>query len=248
MAESSLSVSKTEIDILIADYLGYGRTSGSWGTAQTARIGEARKAGILRFYNQHDWSFMAPVTTVTLTEDDGSDDAEDDFGSLRDTFYYAADTGHAPLIVTSVGEIKRMISLSDASGHPTHVAVNPKSQTGDSGSRYEFLWYPYPDSEYVMTYAYNVLRDDLSSSYPYPAGGAAHRNTVIAACLAEAEKLYDDTQGLWEQTYRDRVAESWKQDARLRAKSLGLNRDRSDGPVGRNSAVRYCTYEGSVGT
>lgn len=248
MTESTLSVGKTEIDRQIADFLGYSRTSTDWTDLQQARVDDARKSGLSDFYSAWDWTFLSPNTTLTMTADSGSSDLPDDFGSMRETFYYAADIGYAPLILTSVGEIKKMISATDSSGITRYAAISAKSQTGVSGSRYEALWYPYPDTAYVLTYGYNVLRNDLTAALPYPAGGAAHRETVLAACLAAADRLWNDNQGGWEARFRERLQLSIRNDGRLKAGNLGPNRDRSDGP--RYGFVRnnYCTYEGSLGT
>jgi hypothetical protein len=76
MAESTLSISRTELRVRIAEFLGYGRTAANWSTDQSSVIDEVLDSGLRRFYfppaiegyafNGHEWTFLKPVDTITL--------------------------------------------------------------------------------------------------------------------------------------------------------------------------------------
>lgn len=248
MAESSLSIGKTEIDKFIANFLGYGRTSASWTTAQTADIDQARDAGVARFYGEKDWFFLSPPTTLTTVASDYDQDLPDDFGSFRETFYWPVDQGYSPIIQTSVGKIRELRTQTSSNGIMTHFALNPKTQTGASGTRWEVLWYPTPDAVYAMPYRYNVLRDALSATYPYPAGGMAVREAIVEACLAAADLLINDAVGAHEQMYQVHLQRAKQQDERTQPRTLGQNDDYSDdgGYTTGGSPVRYAKVNGVV--
>jgi len=247
MAEPGLSLAKTDLDALIGFSLGYGRTSGNWGTSEQADIDDARDMGLARFYDEHDWFFMSPTTTLDTTADDYDQDLPDGFGWLVETFYYAADIGYSPLVVTSPGEIRRRIAASSSSGVMTHCAINPKSTTGSSGQRWEVLFYPPPDDAYTLTYRYRMNRDALSTSYPYPAGGTCYRNAILYACLAAGDSLIKNQVGQNEEMYQVFLSQCRRMNARQSPINLGYNGDPGfeDDVLPRTN---YCYYEGAVGT
>ena len=229
MADSSLSITKTELDIFLADHLGWGRTAANWGTTNQARIDQARDSGLSRFYMEHDWSFLRIVTSLTTTADQAADDLPDAFGSLFVPFAFAANKGYTPPVQRPVAFIEDRISESDSSSTPKYYAINAKAQTGVAGTRYEVLWYPYPDEAFVFTYGYEVQRDALTSSYPYPAGTSEGRQALMWACLAEAEAMWNDGIGIGEQKYADALPKALAKDGRRKTGNLGFSRDGSDG-------------------
>lgn len=73
MAESTLSLTFAELKSLVGYFLGWGRTEGSWTTAQAADIAAFIKSGLRQFYfppqlydNEapHKWRFLEPVVTL----------------------------------------------------------------------------------------------------------------------------------------------------------------------------------------
>lgn len=246
MAESSLSVGKTELDAAIGVFLGYGRTSTDWSTEQQYKIDDARNAGTARFYSERDWNFLSPTTTLTCTADDYAYDLPDDFGTMREDFYFAADEGHAPLTQRPPGFILARLTGSDTSGVPTWYAIRPKAQTGAAGTRWEVLFYPPPQEAYVFSYRYTGLRDALSATYPYPAGGAYAREAITAACLAAAERLFNDVIGTHESYYQQQLMLAVRHDGRTQTKSYGQMIDPSDCPGGALPGDHYAYINGAL--
>ena len=77
MAESTLSLTRTELREEIGHFLGYGRTSTSWSTDQGSDIDAALNKGLRQFYfpprltpsdTAHKWSFLKPIDTLTTID------------------------------------------------------------------------------------------------------------------------------------------------------------------------------------
>jgi hypothetical protein len=74
MAESTLTLGWSDLIAEVGDFLGYGRTSGNWATAQTTHVESMVHSGYRLFlyhpvvpkYPAHEWSFLYPVTTLTV--------------------------------------------------------------------------------------------------------------------------------------------------------------------------------------
>jgi len=322
MSESTLAVSKTEVDALLGSYLGYTRTSTNWSTEDQSVIDQCRDAGLVRFYNEYDWTFIAPSTTITfwptvtgtitgqavysspsstitasaakffpsmvghsITYDDSSTDyvitaytsstvivvtgdssseksgdtftitatndgdfrLPDDFGSLRDTLHFEENLGYAPLNIVSVAEVRRRITASSSTGVPMYAAIDPVANSGSTGQRINLICAPPPSSEFTMYYRYNVLKNALATSYTYPAGGAAHRNTLIEACLAEAEVFENDAAGIHEQKYQQALVRSKRIDGKNGPRNLGPMYDASVRKRYWSNGSTH-TYDGSVPT
>lgn len=76
MAESTLALTFDDLRAEMGQFLGYGRTSGSWVAAQSALIEAIMHSGVRRLYwppplpgqsIAHEWSFIKPTTTLTLS-------------------------------------------------------------------------------------------------------------------------------------------------------------------------------------
>ena len=71
MAESTLTLSYTDLIEMVGRYLGYGGSSSNWSTDQTNRVDDLIQTGIRQFYYPpppfagHRWTFLHPVTSIT---------------------------------------------------------------------------------------------------------------------------------------------------------------------------------------
>lgn len=242
MAESTLSITYDDLCKQVGRYLGYGRDSDNWSADQTLDVEDCVQSGYRRFLTPppisnapvaHEWSFLAPVATLTLAADDGEYDLPASFNGLVDEFYFDSDGLYTSLWLVPVAEIMgyRSTTGTDVTGVPDRIAIRPKAHDGTTGQRFEALVYPIPDDAYTLYYRHNVLTDKLSSTALYPLGGAAHGDTIAAACLAHAEAVYSDGEGrVWDGRFMERIAASIKSDRRMGPTTLspfgdGLRRD-----------------------
>ena len=252
MAESALSLGYPEISVEVAEFLGYGRTSGNWTTDQTSHITSAMDAGLRRFLNPLDrrtnraysWSFLQSTGTVTTADDDAEYDLADDFGTMRGEMTFSADSGYAPPMQIGESEIRTLQSQSDQSGHPEYYAIRRKTFDGTGGQRSEVVFYPEPDGVYTLTYAYYVLADtQLRSGTPYPLGGMVHAETILSACLMMAERQRKTEIGVWAEDYAERLQASIEYDKKQWPRFLGKALDHSD-DAGYMSRNYYVTVNG----
>jgi len=74
MAESSLSLTRTQLRQEVGHDLGYSRTVADWSTSEVADIDTIVNRGMRQFYfppivpgesQSHEWRFMRPITTLT---------------------------------------------------------------------------------------------------------------------------------------------------------------------------------------
>lgn len=201
-SESTLSLEYNDLMNLVAYFL-HGKSSADCNAAQRAVIDTAVQNGYRQFLYPptvegippgYEWTFMRPVTTITTTEDDADQDMPGDFGRLiGDGFTWASDA-QQPVILADVGEgrIRKLRAAMAETGKPRVAGLRRKAGTGGTGQRWEVLWHPIPDDEYVYEYRYEALTDALSSELPFPLGGMKHAATLRASCLAAADELVND--------------------------------------------------------
>jgi hypothetical protein len=253
MAESSLSLGYSDFIREISMFLG-------WGSSPTGdRLTECQRI-LARGYRQflypppvdqsgrrHEWSFLTPQTTLSITADTAAYDLPDNFGSMVGAFTWGAESGKARIIVCPEGQVEAARSMSDRTGTPTHVAVRPKTSDGTTGQRFEAIFYPTPESNDTLYYRYYVKKDALSESYPYPVGGPEHAETLLESCLAVAESQKDDEMGIHRQAFMDLLRASITHDQSIAApEHYGYNRDDSDNEPMTWARSNYVTYNGSL--
>jgi hypothetical protein len=176
----------------------------------------------------------------------GSFRLPDDFGGFEGKFSFPAGDLYSGLVVTGEGRIRELTSVDNSSGRPEYAAVRPIASTGAAGQRFELVVYPLPDTAYVLTYRKVILANQLTANNPYPLGGMAHAETILASCLAAAEEHIDETRGVRYQAFIERLEASIHTDSRLKTPDyFGYNGDNSDGgnvvfmPRGGVNLVRY---------
>ena len=123
-------------------------------------------------------------------------------------------------------------------------ACTAKECAGATGQRYEVMWYPTPDAAYAMSYQKIVLSYKLDDATPYPLGGMAHGETILASCMAVAELEKNDSIGPWNAKWIERMVASISADRNHKAQYLGYNGDRSDRPNQSFDRVLYAKLNG----
>lgn len=260
MAESNLSLAYPEFMSRVGRFLGYGPTSANWSAAQTTQIDEIVQEGYRWFLEPgedaglppHEWTFLRPATTLATVASDYDYDLPDDFGWLACQSFTFATTANVSGGIQIVGEgIIRALreGTGTNTGVPTHVAARPKAATaGATGQRWEAVFYPTPDAIYTLGYRYHVLASKLTTALPYPLGGERHGSTILAACLAVAEKEANDEQGLQFASFLSRMKASIRADQRSEPETYGYCGDGVNVYKGNVPLSTPFTYNGVLGT
>lgn len=247
MAESSLSLTKAQLESRIGDWLGFGfgplQGDAEWDDRQTAIIRQTVDDGLRQFYyppivdpdtSQWNWSFLRPVASLTLVEGESTVDLPDDYGSTEGPITITSSPASIRPGILLCGEAKvrqAYVDSPEETGCPLLIAEVPlRPTTGVHGQRKQFSVFPIADQDYTLALAYYVNPDTITTVNPYPYGGAQHSGAVLASCLAAAEVYRDNTRGPMYATFIERLRASIGVDRRNKPMTMGLNRDNSDGP------------------
>lgn len=206
MAESSLSITYSQLQRHVGRYLGWDRDPTNWTSSQTTDFGDILAAGLRKFYfpmlpdggQMFEWSFLRPRATLPLVIGDADYDLPDDCSGVIVPNSMTFSTGDAkrPLVKVDEAKIRSVQSTENAaSATPRYFAVRPKAHSPTTGLRWEVLFYPTPNAVLTVQYRYVVQPNTLDGTNIYPYGGAAHSHTIMSAVLAAAEAFMDDDAG-----------------------------------------------------
>lgn len=223
-----LAGSMDELRVAVSHYLGLGDTYSSLSAADQTRVDRVVSDGLREFYQAHEWRFMKPTATASITEDDTEVDLPSDLASILGDITIDSDGSRsfAPVAIASTTRIDRLYSMYPSSiGVPTEAAVRQKSHTGSSEQRYELRFWPKSDNSYTLRFQYAVRGESLSTG-EYPYGGTEHFATIRNAVLAMAERTFDDATGVHQAAYERSLMESIRRDNKFNAPdSLGFMSD-----------------------
>jgi hypothetical protein len=147
-------------------------------------------------------------TTWTFTAD-GDYRLPDDYAQLEGAFRFSTGSGYCPPTLVGEGYIRHRRSESQSTGTPLLVAVRPQATTNASGQRFELCVYPTPDALYAVSYRYSVLPSMLvNTTNEYPYGGAMHGEMILESCLAIAEQMTTEGQGIHKALFLERLKTS----------------------------------------
>jgi len=179
--------------------------------------------------SSHQWSFLSPNATLSVSEDDYDIDLPAAFGGLVGNQILISSTTqwYQPIRVVTPEEIEGWRLGTDISSSPKRAAVRPKEFTPATGMRWELILDPTPDDDYTLLYRYNVNPDAVATGV-YPIGGVQHAQTIKAAVLAAAELRALGGHGNYYEAFLRRVQSSVRQDMRFKSANLGQITDTAE--------------------
>lgn len=248
MAESTLNLAYFDLANEVSNWLGYPddllrlkqTTLTSQQQQQVNVLQRVLKAGLRRFYNPGpmdngvatDWSFLRPIATLFFPASSTIIQLPDDFGGIEGQVQIqpTIELVWWPLPVRNDGYVLQQQSLfPEMVSRPLMCAVTANKDAGVTQSqRYSLMVFPTTDQDYNFVLRYYILPDCLSGARPYAYGGAAHAETLKAACLAAAERDLNDSIGPQEQYFQERLVASVAADRKCKSQNLGYNADNSD--------------------
>lgn len=234
----ALQIDYTKIRREIGREIGIGTDTtdtNAWTADVVQSIADAIDAGMNRWYwpmipaptadgapqrfNRYIWSFLSPQATLAVTASTGDYDLPADFTDMAsDGFSFSAGV-EQPRIVRITGEqIDVLRAQAPQSGPPKYYAITAKPAVQGAATRYEVGFYPTPDASYTLIYSYSIVPDSLSDANPYPLGAAQHSQTILHACLAEADRIFEiNNGGANEIRFRELLTASIEYDKSLQA-------------------------------
>ena len=149
----------------------------------------------------------------------------------------------SPIEIVSEFQVRSLLARSTDTGMPRYAAIRPKAITTNTATAYEILFYPTPDDAYVLYYRYRVNMTVLSSTNTYPAGLQPYAETLLESCLAAAERMRDNKEGLHSQRFRELLASAVSADRMASCpQTLGISAEYSD--VADVDVYSYPPYRG----
>ena len=124
----SLAIGYTDLQKAVGHFLGYGR--GIYGLTDGSDewedIEDCINSGLRQFYSPppaklngidylHQWSFLRPVTTLSLVSGTGDYDLPTDFGGIIGKLTYPPSTAREPIIVVGAEVLKRIFRRTGTS-------------------------------------------------------------------------------------------------------------------------------------
>jgi hypothetical protein len=235
---STLAMTYANLRSAIGDFLGYGTDSSAWDTQQTTDINNALASGLRRFYTPmvmpgegkaHQWSFLRPKYSFDTVAADFDYDLPAGFAQIIGPIDFDnSENQNHRIKVTGEANLMALRARDTTAGAPIYAAVRAKAQTAGSEQISELIFWPTPDVIYTLHFRYQIQPDNISSSNTYPYGGAAHTETILAACKAAAEETKDDAQGIWGARFMERLQASIAYDRSANGPEFfGYNGDKS---------------------
>lgn len=199
--ESTLALDYEKLALEVARFVGYPRDLDSLTADQLYEVNMAIDGGLRKFYNPvlvgqqmpaHAWSFLRPLGQISLVASVNEYDLPDEFGGgsgciQGDVTILTTSGSYDKLVIVNESLIRSRRSAVSMSGIPRFVAVIDKAPTEGFPQRWRLLVSPDPDTSYTLQFRYTATPKALSKKNRYPWGGAQHAQTILAACLAEAE-------------------------------------------------------------
>lgn len=243
MPESTLALKFADIIGQVGEYLGFGRGEDNgdptWPEDTKRALISYVKSGVHQFYfpppmngEIHEWTFLTPEATVTLSSGQRTVALPDDFGNFASPLYLTtADRISDAIVVQSYGIVKqKYVEFTSSTGQPQIACTMPvKGASNVRSQGFELFVWPEADQDYDMAFQYTIIPNCLDGLHPFVYGGAAHHETVLASCLCIAEQRGDNMRGPNYQNWMERLAASIMFDNKARPQNYGYNRDRSDG-------------------
>lgn len=244
--------------------LGCPTSEAEWNAQQREDVDTVIIDGLRQYYTppevdqfgSHTWSFLYPRKTLTTIANQTWYDLPDDFAILdaanRITFT-DAEQSYLPIKLTTPGRLRQKHSTGgDTTGTPEFAATQIKRSDGTAPQVWEIGFYPTPDSEYEVEFAYQAAAVMLTVERPYPLGGPLHGQGILLSCLAAAELFEFEQRGTHWEAFITQLKADIAMDSRRGPTTVGYSSPNRyvprgiQGP-GRNSVYSsgsYVTYNG----
>lgn len=142
---------------------------------------------------QYVWSFLRRPLALTFAVGVEAIDLPTDFWHLVGSLMYGAGSKLPAIAIVPEEQIRAMRAKKDDTGDPVYAAVRARHVL--DGHRYELLLYPRPATSRTVTGQYAYEPPLMDDNHRYPAGGAVHGETLLAACLCAADELLNPESG-----------------------------------------------------
>lgn len=209
---------------VIVSSLGVADYTGATGTFTFSSVSQAIAAGD---------SYQTALTPASSGQNYRYFMPDDFYGIVLAPWTYEIGGPRLTIEIVAEAEIRELRAGANTAGTPSVCAFRPLPVVaGQTGQRWETLFWPAPASNYSVTLIYKRFPQQLVNPTDRSVFGFQHDDAILSAMIAEAERQRGDTQGPREAAYQMKIAKSIAIDARAalaRSKNFG---DRSEDKMG----------------
>lgn len=262
LEDDSLRVTYFTLLRRVGQELGYGFNYNTWGDAKLRFCDQVIESAYRNVLHpdpidasavSHQWSFLRPLGELKTVTDQRDYLLPPEFESFHGTLTMGVDGSnntYPEIKEVPVNYIRQMRFQQDYTGYPEFVAVVSVSSSGVTDQRQKAIFHPRPDREYIIEFEFEAIQHKLSKTYPFPVGGVAFGELILAACLAESEAQSTKSEGIQARRYMKRlvaaISTDYRRDGRFQGHN-GSGRFRSRGAARRADRIYsgLVTYNGS---
>jgi hypothetical protein len=237
MATSTLAVTYTDVRAALAMRLGWA-VPASWTATQELQYGVIIKRAERQLYyppvlpgekSPHEWSFLSPWSAISTTSDVADYDLPENFAGMIDDFTYIDySVGSRTIKLVTDVEIRRLRQMATfGTGYPEMASILPLPSDGDEPQVWQVHFWPTPGGEYQLRYRYAMTPDGITSTKPYPLGGAPFADAYMASVMSAAESELDDKRDIAFVDFIEKLTAAVNYDRGRNIQSLGICRDSS---------------------
>lgn len=171
----------------------FGIRSG-YSADQTNDILECIRDGLHDVYAAHQWSFFRPRDSITTTAGTAAYSLPAACEAILGDMKYAAGESdyYPPVKQRHISQIYRWLQDDDEQNRPLYFGVETIEFDPIDGSLRQAVFYPTPDAAYVLTTRMQLRPTMIDETNQYPVGGEVLSQLITEACLAAAERNYDE--------------------------------------------------------
>lgn len=103
MAESTLSLQRSDLRTVVGDFLGYGTDQANYASAKSSEVDRYIDSGMREFYGAHDWEFLKPIASLTLWNNIAVDSGDTVTGVHSGGSTTLTVTGATPFTASMIG-------------------------------------------------------------------------------------------------------------------------------------------------
>jgi hypothetical protein len=252
MAESSTSLTRTEIKRALGKKLGWSGTVANWASDADflADANEIIESGERTFYGAHDWSFAKIIMRLPIVSGKADYDLPDDFHYFSDTHltFDRGDNKYCHVRLTGVGEVlKARQSPITVSVQPEMAAETWLPADGAKPQRKGLMLWPEPTDAGTLSGEYRFNPHGITDTVTYPLGGNSAGQALYAAIMAAAELHRQEEDRTWRDEYAVQLALAIKMDNDAACpKYFGRMRGSARGGSSMRPSNHYVTYAGNL--
>lgn len=228
VAGDTLAANYDDLFKTVSRFLGYDSTALT--DAQTEEVDSYIQSGIRNFYYppktaegvdvDFEWSFTHQHGSIVTEAGEGSYMLPNGFGRIAGQIAIEGEYGpQIPII--PYGSVMAL-RQRETKGRPRYAAYTSEQAYGSKGQLKKLYLYPTPDKAYTLSFECDADTGKIDAvNRPFPLGGAMFAELIKESCLAVAEQMANDEEGLHTKKFTELLISSIQRDRKSSAQNFG---------------------------